>query len=129
MPTQPLLRKMIVCTALIASTAYANDKPAPPAPPPPKAIDTWTGPDKPAHFFGGALIGGAVTAGTGKPLYGLAAGCGAGALKEFADRSTTGFSSKDLVVTCLGAGLGAYGVNWLITRQGGKTTVSYAREF
>lgn len=120
MPNPKTLRKMIVLPVLFASTAFANDKP------PPAAQDTWNGSDKKGHFFMGTVISGAVTVATEKPLLGFGAGCAAGALKEAAD---TKFSAKDMAVTCLGAGFGAYGANWLITRQGGKTTLSYSKEF
>ena len=126
------MKRIIITSAFIwvPFVGFASEKDHPkPTPPPPAVEDSWTGSDKVQHLFGGALVAGVVTVGTEKPLYGFAAGCGFGAVKELADRSSTGFSGKDLAVTCLGAGLGALGANWLITRQGGKTTVSYFKEF
>jgi uncharacterized protein YfiM (DUF2279 family) len=103
---------LTLALALTASAAHAQD--------------TWTGPDKFLHFGGGALIAGAVTAGTQSRAWGFAAGCGVGLAKEVADPV---FSQKDLVVTCLGAGLGAYATGWMIERQGRETVVSYTWEF
>ena len=90
------------------------------------AEDTWTGPDKFLHFGGGAVIAGAVTAGTKSRAWGFTAGCGVGLAKEVADPI---FSQKDLIVTCLGAGLGAYATGWMIERQGREVVVSYRWEF
>ena len=36
---------------------------------------------------------------------------------------------KDLAVACLGAGLGATGMRWMLSRQGGVTTISYSVGF
>lgn len=94
------------------------------------AYDTWTGSDKVLHA--------AVGAGTGLIIYGIAegqgfahpraagfaAGCGLGIAKEAMDSR---FSSKDAVVTCLGAAAGAYlgGVMVEYHRQSRITTVTY----
>lgn len=91
--------------------------------------EKWTGEDKVLHLAAGTFISGAVTVWTEKPMWGFAAGCGFGVIKEAADRSSTGFSTKDAIVTCLGAGIGVYGGYLLINRSGGATRVSYTREF
>lgn len=72
--------------------------------------DSWTGRDKQMHFAAGAAIALPVTLATGSTGYGLAAGCGVGVLKEVADKRRPGHvaSSKDAIVTCAGAAVGAY---------------------
>jgi len=81
--------------------------------------DSWTGRDKTLHFLGGAAVGAAVTLATDRPAYGIAAGAAVGLAKELYDtqhRSTHTPSSKDLVVTVLGAAAGSY-ASWLIIRK------------
>lgn len=59
--------------------------------------------DKQAHFFAGAAIA-SVVALYADPLYGLAAGIVAGALKEIRDRAGFGTPDfKDFIATALGA--------------------------
>lgn len=84
--------------------------------------------DKALHFGAGAAIAAAVTATTNNAGLGFTAGCAAGVLKEAYDarhpaRHTVG--GADLVVTCLGAGLGAGATRWYIRRDNGTTTVTY----
>lgn len=74
--------------------------------------DEWYGPDKQQHAIGGALIGAAVTAGTGNAWTGCAAGSAVGLAKEIYDyhhRDRHEPSVKDFVVTaaaaCVSAGL------------------------
>lgn len=94
------------------------------------AEDKWSGSDKPVHFGVSFILG--FAAGNqfpdNKPLaFGLA--MLPGVAKEFSDRSTTGFSYKDLTFNAAGALLGVYSAHWLITRSEGKTYVSYSTSF
>ena len=57
-----------------------------------------------AHVTGGGLLGYGVTEWTDEPLAGVAAGCGAGAFKEFVVDENP--SKQDLAEWCLGAMLG-----------------------
>ena len=57
-----------------------------------------------AHVTGGGLLGYGVTEWTDEPLAGVAAGCGAGAFKEFVVDVNP--SKQDLAEWCLGAVLG-----------------------
>lgn len=124
---------------LVAGPSFAVETPVAPTPsasaPAPAAPahsgDSWGGRDKAQHFVVGAVIALGVTAATEKPLYGFAAGCGAGGLKELYDRGRPGHtaSGRDFVVTCLGAGLGAYTGGLIVGRSNGQTTVSYYKEF
>jgi uncharacterized protein YfiM (DUF2279 family) len=82
--------------------------------------DEWTGRDKNLHFLGGAAIGAAVTLATDKPLYGVAAGAAAGLAKELYDarnRATHTPSTKDLVVTIVGAAVGSYTTHIVIRKN------------
>ncbi len=70
--------------------------------------DDWTGEDKKLHAIGGGVIALAMTAQTGSAWAGFKYGCGAGLAKEAFDATGQGeVSAKDLIVTCLGAGVGA----------------------
>ncbi len=63
--------------------------------------------DKKKHLAAGIGISFTVTLGTKKPTYGLAAGCLAGAGKEYSDSQGTGTPElADFVYTCAGSGLG-----------------------
>ena len=99
---------------------------------PAQAQDKWIAPDKFAHLVVGTAIGGAGTFLLDDARAGFALGCGVGVLKEVYDyqhRDIHTSSWKDAAVTCLGAGLGAGGMRWMLTRQAGVTTVSYAVRF
>jgi putative lipoprotein len=77
--------------------------------------DKWTGPDKVKHFTGGLLLGTVGTLVTESKGHGLGVGCLTGLAKEVTDsRGGTGFSVKDLTVTCAGAWLGAQLGGWLV---------------
>ena len=110
----------ILAMALLCGSANAQTK------------DKWFAPDKLAHFVVGTAIGGAGTFIYDDARVGFALGCGVGVLKELNDRRHPDIhtaSWKDAAVTCLGAGLGAGGMRWMLTRQAGVTTVSYAVGF
>lgn len=82
--------------------------------------DEWTGPDKTLHFLGGAAIGAAVTLATDKPMYGIAAGAAVGLAKEIYDsqnRDKHTPSTKDLVVTVIGAAVGSYATHLVIRKN------------
>ena len=82
--------------------------------------DEWTGRDKTLHFVGGAAIGAAVTLATDKPMYGVAAGAAVGLAKELYDtqhRATHTPSTKDLLVTVLGAAVGSYTTHIIIRKN------------
>jgi uncharacterized protein YfiM (DUF2279 family) len=91
--------------------------------------DSWTSEDKAYHLVGGAVIGAAVTLQTESKMYGFMAGTAVGLLKEISDRRTTGFSSKDLIVTSIGAALGAQAGGWMITARRDRVAVAYVAEF
>jgi putative lipoprotein len=89
--------------------------------------DEWTGPDKVKHFGGGALLGTAGTLVTESKALGFGVGCLTGLAKEVTDsRGGTGFSAKDLTVTCAGALLGAYFGGWLVNVTRNSVSVSKA---
>jgi uncharacterized protein YfiM (DUF2279 family) len=82
--------------------------------------DEWTGRDKNLHFVGGAAIGSAVTLATDKPIYGIAAGAAVGLAKEIYDsqnRDKHTPSTKDLLVTVLGAAVGSYTTHIIIRKN------------
>jgi uncharacterized protein YfiM (DUF2279 family) len=93
--------------------------------------DEWTGADKSKHFMAGAAVAGSVTAITGKPWQGFAAGAIVGALKEASDWRSAGHtvSGKDFAVTALGAAAAAYTGGLIITYRQGHTGVAIQREF
>ena len=110
----------ILVLTLICSTSQAQTK------------DKWIAPDKFEHLLAGTSIAGAGTFIFDDARVGFALGCGAGALKELYDRQHPDIhtsSWKDFAVTCVGAGLGAGGMRWMLNRQNGVTTVSYSMEF
>lgn len=79
--------------------------------------DEWTGRDKNLHFVGGAAIGAAVTLATDNPMSGVAAGAAVGLAKELYDarnRATHTPSTKDLVMTVIGAAVGSYATHLVI---------------
>ena len=82
--------------------------------------DSWTGPDKAAHFAGGAALGAFGTLASERKSVGYGLGCLAGLAKEISDRKRTGFSARDWGVTCAGALLGAQMGGYLVqaTRRG-----------
>ena len=98
-------------------------------------------PDKKLHAQYGAVIG----AGTvlalnmieydgNRPLTATLACSSVGLLKELSDENRYGgFDSKDLAVTSLFCGLGAYGFNWAlnwnIKPTDGGAIINYKREF
>jgi putative lipoprotein len=82
--------------------------------------DEWTGQDKALHFVGGAAVGAAVTLYTDRPAYGIAAGAAVGLAKELYDsqhRSTHTPSTKDLLVTVIGAAVGSYATHLVIRKD------------
>lgn len=82
--------------------------------------DEWAGRDKTLHFLGGAAVGAAVTLATDRPAYGIAAGAAVGLAKELYDtqhRSTHTPSTKDLVVTVIGAAVGSYAAHLVIRKD------------
>ena len=82
--------------------------------------DEWTGPDKTLHFLGGAAVGAAVTLATDRPMYGIAAGAAVGLAKELYDarnRATHTPSTKDLLVTVIGAAVGSYATHLVIRKD------------
>jgi uncharacterized protein YfiM (DUF2279 family) len=82
--------------------------------------DEWTGRDKTLHFIGGSAVGAAVTLATDKPMYGIAAGAAIGLAKELYDsqhRATHTPSTKDLLVTALGAAVGSYATHIIIRKD------------
>jgi uncharacterized protein YfiM (DUF2279 family) len=82
--------------------------------------DEWTGRDKTLHFLGGAAVGAAVTLYTDRPMYGIAAGAAVGLAKELYDtqhRSTHTPSTKDLVMTIVGAAVGSYATHIVIRKD------------
>lgn len=80
--------------------------------------DSWTGQDKALHFGLGAAIAAGVGVHTGDPWKGFYAGAAAGVLKEALDATGTGqVSGRDLVVTVLGAAVGASGSKLVIGRR------------
>ena len=94
------------------------------------ASDSWRGPDKVAHFYGGAAIGAAVTMATDKPVYGFLAGSSVALAKELIDSKGRGNCSfQDFAVTALGAAAGAYGTAWLILPKKDGVFVGYAKSF
>ena len=108
----------ILALTLLATSAQAQDK--------------WIARDKFAHLVVGTAIGGAGTFVFDDARVGFALGCGVGVLKELNDKRHPDINTaswKDAAVTCLGAGLGAGGMRWMLTRQAGVTTVSYAVGF
>ncbi|MEQ1685458.1 MAG: hypothetical protein ABL916_17580 [Burkholderiaceae bacterium] len=96
------------------------------------AQDNWIAPDKALHLAMGTGIAGAGTFVFDDARVGFALGCSAGVAKELYDRRRPDihtFSWKDLAVTCLGAGMGAAGMRWMLTRQAGVTTLSFVQGF
>lgn len=115
---------------LVVAQAAATDREHPE----PSVQDKWFASDKALHFAVGAGVGAVGTAlgdhnGLTYPrLTGFAAGCAAGLVKEGLDKRA---SSKDAVVTCLGAATGAFLAGVAITHERETKTlrVSYSREF
>lgn len=92
--------------------------------------DRWVGYDKVQHVTVGLFIGAGVTAQTGDPLKGFAAGTAVGALKELADARGSGTCSlQDFAVTAIGAAAGAYGSAWILSHSQGKTSLTYRSTF
>lgn len=94
------------------------------------AQDSWNGSDKKLHF-GVSFVLGVATANQwpNEPLKAWGVAMVPGVLKEVSDRSTTGFSGKDLVVDAIGAALGVATGRFMVSRREGKTVVSYYQEF
>jgi putative lipoprotein len=90
--------------------------------------DEWTGPDKVQHAVMGTAIGAVTTAATESKALGFGAGCLAGLAKELSDGRTggTGFSAKDLTVTCAGALVGIFLGEWMLSVQRNRVSVSKA---
>ncbi len=81
--------------------------------------DDWTGADKSRHLLAGAFIAAAATAASRDEFTGFAAGTAAGLLKELHDAAGHGKpSTKDFLVTVLGAYLGAKLTGYAITPDG-----------
>ena len=89
--------------------------------------DSWTGKDKVLHLTGGAALGAAVLAATKSEGYALAAGCGAGVVKEVWDakRQNHTPSVKDAAVTCVGAYIGIKASGVVLTARG----INYSKVF
>ena len=94
--------------------------------------DDWTGQDKRIHFAVSATLG-VATANQWPTRPALAFGVAMvpGFLKEVADSRPggSGFSYKDLTADALGAALGVLGTQWMISKVGSSTMVSYRTEF
>src|SRR4249919_4341164 len=80
---------------------------------PGRAEDEWFGGDKRAHFLGGVLIGGVLSAYTGSKHPGVLMGCGVGVFGELIEAARDGgftprVSAKDFAAECAGSVLGAY---------------------
>ena len=96
------------------------------------AQDKWIARDKFFHLTVGTAIGGAGTFIFDDARVGFALGCGVGVLKEVYDKQHPDIhtaSWKDAAVTCLGAGLGAGGMRWMLTKQRETILVTYTRNF
>ena len=79
--------------------------------------EAWTGQDKVYHSIGGAVIGAAVTAGTGSVYAGCLAASGVGLAKEIRDarrpaRNTASF--RDFAVTAIAGCVAARGTSWAV---------------
>lgn len=109
---------LVLAASLAVPSAHAQDK--------------WIAPDKFLHLAMGTAIAGGSTFVFDDARIGFALGCSAGVAKEIYDRRHPAihtFSMKDLAVTCLGAGMGSAGMRWMLARQAGVTTLSFAQEF
>ena len=78
-----------------------------------RAEDDWLGGDKRAHFLGGLIIGGVVSAASGSKTPGILAGCAVGAFGELIEVYRYGIfsphvSAKDFAAECAGGVAGAY---------------------
>ena len=98
-----MTRTIAACLLLLLSAAAS----------PCRAEDEWFGGDKRAHFLGGVLIGGAVSASTGSTHAGVLMGCGVGAFGELIQAGIDGgftprVSAKDFAAECAGGLVGAY---------------------
>lgn len=125
----PLITVALVAT--FATTAvFASPTPETPSPVVSKPKDSWSGSDKKMHLGVSFVLGMATAAQwpDNKPLA-FAVAMAPGVLKEISDRSTTGFSAKDLVADAVGVALGMATTHWLITRRDGNTVVAYRTEF
>jgi putative lipoprotein len=111
---QRLLMGLLLCL-LLALPALGQDK--------------WSGYDKKQHLAMGLVIGTVGTAAAESKALGFGAGCLAGLAKELLDNRSggTGFSAKDLTVTCAGALLGTVVGGWLI--EAGRREIRASRSF
>lgn len=90
------------------------------------ARDGWRGYDKSLHLTLGATIATSVGVHTRSPMTGFWAGAAAGAAKELLDATGSGqCSAQDLVVTLLGAAIGATGAHVIVSPR----FIGYRREF
>jgi uncharacterized protein YfiM (DUF2279 family) len=105
------------CTKAHAACTYTGDR--------------WTGSDKAQHLAIGGLIGFGGTLGTGSAWKGFAMGSAVGVLKEVSDAGGSGTcSAKDLMVTVIGAGVGAViGKRAAVYVDRGTTWVVIGAEF
>jgi uncharacterized protein YfiM (DUF2279 family) len=118
-----VIRAAALALAMAAGTAHAGGL---------NAGDDWTGPDKDKHAVLGAVAGFAVTSATGAVWKGIAAGFVLGAAKEYADsrnRAKHSASYKDLIVTGMGAALGAGASRIVVNYGAGVTSIQYGTEF
>ena len=121
------MSKTLIAIALalssIGTIASDRERPAPP-------VDSWKGSDKAQHL-GVSFVLGFATGNQWPDNKPLAIGVAMlpGLLKEVSDRSTTGFSGKDLAADLVGATLGVYSAHWLIGRQDKKLTLMYRTDF
>lgn len=77
------------------------------------ADDDWTGGDKRAHFIGGAIVGGVVSASTGSRGPGILTGCAVGVFGELIEAGidrdfSPRVSAKDFAAECAGGVVGAF---------------------
>jgi uncharacterized protein YfiM (DUF2279 family) len=94
--------------------------------------DEWTGQDKTQHALGGAAIGAAVTAFSGRWEHGCAAATAIGVAKELYDsqhRSRHTPSAKDAIVTAVAGCLAAKGTSMIIVPTKNGAMVSYKFAF
>jgi putative lipoprotein len=112
------MKRLMITFLFLCAPSFAAEK------------DSFKGDDKALHLGVSFALG--VAAGSQWPdnkLKAFGVAMIPGVLKEISDRSTTGFSGKDLVADAVGAALGVYTAHWLITRQNGKAVVAYTTTF
>ena len=92
----------------------------------PAFADKWSGEDKGLHLIGGGVLSATATIHWQSRMAGFAAGCGTGVAFELLAPAMNGVrSSKDAVVTCLGAALGSMAGGWHLQANG----ILFKKEF